>query len=75
MKVSKNSEDSVLCTRQVEHCNATLEKTDVWLMTSDSAVFMSSIRNELQELRAHLDLEDTAIVGGMAVVLPKLHST
>lgn len=42
-------------------------------MTSDPAAFMSRIRNELQALRAHPDLEDTAIVGGMAVLLPKLH--
>lgn len=42
-------------------------------MTSDPAAFMSRIRNELQALRAHPDLEDTTIVGGMAVLLPKLH--
>lgn len=56
----------------MEYCNATLEATGVWLMTSDPAAFMSCIRNELQALRAHLDLEDTAIIGGMAALLPKL---
>lgn len=72
MKLSKNSGDFVLCAIYVEHCNATLEATDVWLTTSNPAAFVSCIRNELQALRAHLDLEDTVITGGMAVLLPKL---
>lgn len=71
MKLSKNSGDFVLCAIYVEHCNATLEATDVWLTTSNPAAFVSCIRNELQALRAHLDLEDTVITGGMAVLLPQ----
>lgn len=51
-----------------------LEATDVWLKTFDPAAFMAHVRNELQALGAHPDLEDTASTGGMAVLLLKLCS-
>ena len=73
MKVSKHGGDFVFCAIHVEHCNATLQVTDIWLTTSDPAAFMSRIRNELQALSAHADLEDTAITGGMAGLLTKPH--
>lgn len=72
MTVGKNNDESVLCAIHAEHCNTLLEVTDVWLMTSDPAAFVLCIRNKLQALKAHLDLEDTAITRGTAVLLPKL---
>lgn len=41
------------------HGKATLEATNVWLMTSSPAAFRSHIKNELQAFRTHLDLEDS----------------
>lgn len=58
--------DSVLCAIHMEHCTTVLEAADIWLKTFDPAAFMPHIRNELQALRAHPVLEDTAFMGGMA---------